>query len=59
MFEDIHGISARQVQGLKQPPTTDRQAKVLLFNVAEPHYIAGAVLNKQDIKTHYEMIPSG
>jgi len=53
MYEPIEGIEARDEQKLKAYDPTDVQAEILVFDVIEPRYIAGAVFDKTAVRDKF------
>ncbi|UXN57792.1 DUF4433 domain-containing protein [Phyllobacterium zundukense] len=54
LFEEIEGLQTRVEQRLKPFDPTDGQAEVLVFDVIEPHLIAGAVFENAATRDAYQ-----
>lgn len=56
MYEPIDGLETRDEQKLKPYDPTDVQAEILVFDVIEPKYIAGAVFDKTTVRDKFATI---
>ncbi|WP_109096913.1 DarT ssDNA thymidine ADP-ribosyltransferase family protein [Azospirillum sp. TSH64] len=59
MFEEIEGIESRSEQKLNTFDPTDVQAEVLVFDVVEPRYIAGALFDSVAAQANYAPFMGG